>query len=95
MCHKAYKLDAAKAELSELLKEIDAISLQVPNLPAEGVPEGKNEDDNVEVLKWGEPKTFDFEVKVPIRLAKLEGMRFESSEINLGEECSSRLESLW
>ena len=57
------KLDAAKAELSELLKEIDAISLQVPNLPAEGVPEGKNEDDNVEVLKWGEPKTFDFEVK--------------------------------
>ena len=57
------KLDAAKAELSELLKEIDAISLQVPNLPAEGVPEGKNEDDNVEVLKWGEPKTFDFDVK--------------------------------
>lgn len=57
------KLDAAKAELSELLKEIDGISLQIPNLPAEGVPEGKDEDDNVEVLKWGEPKTFDFEVK--------------------------------
>lgn len=57
------KLDAAKAELSELLKEIDAISLQIPNLPADGVPEGKDEDDNVEVLKWGEPKSFDFEVK--------------------------------
>ena len=57
------KLDAAKAELSELLKEIDAISLQIPNLPADGVPEGKDEDDNVEVLKWGEPKNFDFEVK--------------------------------
>lgn len=57
------KLDAAKAELSELLKEIDGISLQIPNLPAAGVPEGKDEDDNVEVLKWGEPKTFDFEVK--------------------------------
>ncbi len=57
------KLDAAKAELSELLKEIDTISLQVPNLPSEGVPLGKDEDDNVEVLKWGEPKSFSFEVK--------------------------------
>ena len=57
------KLDAAKAELSELLSEIDTLSLQVPNLPADNVPLGKNEDDNVEVLKWGEPKSFDFEVK--------------------------------
>lgn len=57
------KLDAAKAELSELLNEIDAIAMQIPNLPSEGVPVGKDEDDNVEVLKWGEPKSFDFEVK--------------------------------
>ena len=73
------KLDAAKAELSELLKEIDAISLQIPNLPAEGVPAGKDEDDNVEVLKWGEPKSFDFEVKDHVDLGEglNKGLDFE------------------
>lgn len=57
------KLDAAKAELSELLAEIETIALGVPNLPHESVPVGKDEDENVEVLKWGEPRNFDFEVK--------------------------------
>lgn len=73
------KLDAAKAELSELLKEIDTISLQIPNLPAEGVPAGKDEDDNVEVLKWGEPKSFDFEVKDHVDLGEglNKGLDFE------------------
>lgn len=73
------KLDAAKAELSELLKEIDAISLQIPNLPAEGVPAGKDESDNVEVLKWGEPKQFDFDVKDHVDLGEglNKGLDFE------------------
>lgn len=73
------KLDAAKAELAELLKEIDTISLQIPNMPQAEVPEGKSEDDNVEVLKWGEPKAFDFEPKDHVDLGENlnKGLDFE------------------
>ncbi|MCG7529836.1 serine--tRNA ligase [Psychrobium sp. MM17-31] len=57
------KLDAAKAELSTLLTDIDNIVMGVPNLPDSDVPAGKDEDENVEVLRWGTPRTFDFEIK--------------------------------
>jgi seryl-tRNA synthetase len=83
------KLDAAKSELSELLAEIDTIALQVPNLPQTDVPVGKSEDENVEILKWGTPKQFNFDVKDHVELgealgkeldfemgAKLSGARF-------------------
>jgi len=45
-----------EAELQELL-------LQLPNIPAPDVPVGKDENDNVEVKRWGEPRQFDFPVK--------------------------------
>lgn len=64
------KLDAAKAELTELLSEIDTIALSIPNIQADDVPAGNSEDDNVEVLKWGEPKQFDFEVKDHVDLGE-------------------------
>ncbi len=57
------QLDAAKAELATLLGDIDNITMGVPNLPDSEVPFGKDEDDNVEVLRWGTPRTFDFEIK--------------------------------
>ena len=56
-------LDAAKAELTVLLDEITAFTQGIPNLPHESVPEGKDEDDNVEISRWGEPRAFDFDVK--------------------------------
>ncbi|MCQ8850210.1 serine--tRNA ligase [Alteromonas stellipolaris] len=56
-------LDAAKAELTVLLDEITAFTQGIPNLPHESVPEGKDEDDNVEISRWGEPRAFDFVVK--------------------------------
>lgn len=57
------RLDAAKLELSTVQQELDAIVMGIPNLLHDTVPVGKNEDDNVEVRKWGEPKAFDFDVK--------------------------------
>jgi len=57
------KLDAAKAELTSVQQQMDAILMGIPNLLHDSVPAGKDEDDNVEIRKWGEPKTFDFEVK--------------------------------
>lgn len=57
------KLDSAKAELTDVQQQMDAILMGIPNLLHESVPVGRDENDNVEVRTWGEPKTFDFEVK--------------------------------
>jgi len=57
------KLDAAKSELAEIQQEIDNIIMGIPNLLHESVPVGKDEDDNVEIRRWGEPRSHDFEVK--------------------------------
>ena len=56
------ELDSAKTELSELLEEITTMTQGIPNLPDESVPVGENENHNVEISRWGEPKSFDFEV---------------------------------
>ena len=63
-------LDAAKAELDTLLSEISALTQGIPNLPDESVPAGKDENDNVEVSKWGTPPSFDFEVKDHVDVAE-------------------------
>ena len=57
------KLDAAKTELTHVQQQMDTILMEIPNLLHDSVPVGKDEDDNVEIRKWGKPKSFDFEVK--------------------------------
>lgn len=56
-------LDKAKVELQTVQQQMDAILLGIPNIPHESVPGGKDESDNVEIRRWGEPKAFDFDVK--------------------------------
>ncbi|OFC68646.1 serine--tRNA ligase [Alteromonas confluentis] len=63
-------LDAAKAELDALLSEISALTQGIPNLPDASVPAGKDENDNVEITKWGTPASFDFEVKDHVDVAE-------------------------
>ncbi|MFW2177013.1 MULTISPECIES: serine--tRNA ligase [unclassified Moraxella] len=53
----------AEDELKALQDKISEASLAIPNLPADEVPEGKDENDNVEMRKWGEPRQFDFDIK--------------------------------
>ncbi|CAC9590833.1 Seryl-tRNA synthetase (EC 6.1.1.11) [uncultured Gammaproteobacteria bacterium] len=72
-------LDAAKTELQEIQTQIDNIALSMPNIPHESVPEGKSEDDNVEVSKWGEPGVYDFEVKDHVDLGEKLGLDFETA----------------
>ena len=50
-------------EVRDLDAKISNIVLYIPNLPAEGVPVGKDESDNPILRSWGELKTFDFEPK--------------------------------
>lgn len=63
-------LDAAKAELSVLLEEINTFTQGIPNLPHGSVPVGANEDDNEEISRWGTPPSFDFDVKDHVDLAE-------------------------
>lgn len=74
------QLDAKKAELAELLPQINSIAMSMPNLPDESAPVGADENDNVEVRRWGTPKVFDFEVKDHLDLGEaLGGLDFKSA----------------
>lgn len=58
---------AQVAQMNADAKELDAkltdMLARIPNLPADDVPQGADENDNVEVSRWGTPKTFDFEAR--------------------------------
>jgi len=81
-------LKQAENQLKELQAELDQILMAIPNIPDESVPAGNSEDDNIDVLSWGDIPEFDFEIKDHIdlgnalncmdfeRAAKLSGARF-------------------
>ncbi|MFT6466207.1 serine--tRNA ligase [Halopseudomonas sp.] len=74
------ELNDAKQELESIQAELDALMLTMPNLPEEGVPAGKDEDDNVEVRRWGTPREFDFAVKDHVALGEQHGyLDFETA----------------
>ena len=84
-----------KKQIQQLEGELAAIEIrrqellyQIPNLPAEDVPLGKDDRDNVEIKRWGQPPQFDFQPKDHLtigeelgiidkkRAAKVSGPRF-------------------
>jgi len=67
----ATRLDVIQAELQNLL-------LAVPNLPHESVPVGSDEDGNVELRRWGTPRTFDFELRDHVDIGEELGLDFET-----------------
>ncbi|WP_151704715.1 serine--tRNA ligase [Nitrincola alkalilacustris] len=73
------QLDQAKQELQEVQQALDDLLMGVPNLPDESVPEGKDEDDNVEVRRWGTPVEFDFEPQDHVSLGERVGLDFETA----------------
>ena len=62
------ELKSAESRLPELQAEIEGIALGIPNLTHHSVPEGRNEDDNREERRVGEPPRFDFEPKDHVAL---------------------------
>lgn len=74
------QLEVAKSELNELQGQLQAVVHGVPNLPDESVPVGSDEDENLEVSRFGEPRAFDFEIKdhVDIGAGLTHGLDFES-----------------
>lgn len=76
-----------KAEMEKEAKELDEVQakqtsliLTIPNLPVDSVPVGKDEEENVEVARWGTPRTFDFEpVDHAVLGEKLDILDFETA----------------
>lgn len=64
------KIAEIEKEFREVEKKYLDLMIKVPTIPSEDTPVGKDENDNVEVYKWGEPTKFDFEPKDYITLAK-------------------------
>jgi len=82
------QLKQKEDELAGVQDELNSILLGTPNIPHESVPDGKGEEDNPEIRRWGELPAFDFEPKDHVDLgehlgqldfetaAKLTGSRF-------------------
>jgi seryl-tRNA synthetase len=73
------KLDDAKSKLQDIQAKIDEIVMVIPNIPHPSVPEGDSEDDNIEISRWGEPTTLDFDIKDHVELGEMHGMDFAAA----------------
>jgi seryl-tRNA synthetase len=73
------ELADAEVELTRVQKEWDEFVGSLPNIPADEVPEGKSEEDNVELRRWAMPRSFHFPILDHVDLgAKLGGLDFET-----------------
>ena len=71
------QLDAKKIQLKHVQDDLSAMLMTIPNIPHQSVPPGTTEDDNQEVLVWGDKPQFDFPIKDHVDLAEaLEGLDF-------------------
>jgi len=71
---------AAQAKLEDVKEAMSGITSVLPNIPHDSVPEGNSEDDNQELSRWGEPKSYDFAVKDHVDLGEaLGGLDFETA----------------
>lgn len=57
------QLKIGEADLNTLLAELNMHYMSIPNIPNASVPDGKSEEDNVEIRRWGTPKQFSFTPK--------------------------------
>ena len=74
------ELKAAEVELAELQGEIEAIMLGIPNIPHPSTPDGASEEENVEIRRWGEPRSFDFEIRDHVDVGEgIGGLDFETA----------------
>ena len=77
------QLETSKARLKEIQQDMEKVTLYTPNIADESVPVGKDEDDNVEIRKWGTPQNFDFEVKDHVELGQINAGLDSESAANL------------
>ena len=77
---KKAEVAAMQAEAKELDGKLNDILMGIPNAPFEDTPEGEDEDDNVEIHRWGTPREMDFAAKEHYDLDGVKpGMDFETA----------------
>jgi len=73
-------LEQGKRDLDSIQTELDNLLLNIPNLPHESVPVGADEEGNVEVSRWGTPRSFDFPIQDHVALGEQHGwLDFETA----------------
>lgn len=74
------QLEALKQQAKDANDALDSLLMGVPNIPANDVPEGKDEEDNKEVTRWGTPRTFNFDIRDHVDVgAALGGLDFDTA----------------
>ncbi len=68
-----------EGELEELRQSLQNLMLRIPNLPSPTTPIGKDETENVEVRRWGTPRTFDFPIKDHVDVGEPLGLDFDTA----------------
>jgi len=68
------ELGQAEAEFAEVKSRQQAWLMEMPNLALPDVPVGQDENDNVEVRRWGTPRDFDFEPRDHVELGESRGL---------------------
>ena len=80
-----YGIEKLKIVIDELEKKLHSILECLPNVLADDVPDGKDENDSVEITKWGEPRKFDFQPKHHFEIGEELGMMdFEQTAVISG-----------
>ncbi|PTS86506.1 serine--tRNA ligase [Pseudomonas sp. HMWF032] len=73
-------LEQGKRDLDSIQTELDNLLLNIPNLPHESVPIGEDEEGNIEVSRWGTPRSFDFPIQDHVALGEQHGwLDFETA----------------
>ncbi len=77
--HLGDQLKEAETELSEIQQQMTTLMEAIPNILDEVVPAGKDEDDNVEIGRWGDIPEFSFKAKDHVDLGESKGLDFETA----------------
>ena len=67
------ELAVTDRDLKNIQQQWDTLLAAIPNIPADDVPAGNDENDNVEIRRWGTPRSFDFTVKDHVDLGEKHG----------------------
>lgn len=74
------ELKALESNLYSIQEKITSILAEIPNLPADDIPVGADESNNVEIRRWGSPKIFNFSIRDHVDLGEiLDGIDFQSA----------------
>ena len=77
-------LSKAEQDAKDAEQALQELLMTIPNVPTAEVPVGKDEDDNVEVLKWGTPAEYTFEPKDHVDLGAPFGLNFDAGALVAG-----------